>query len=97
MALKRALVGDAVLQLYQKRRIMELHTDASKDGYGAILLQVSPEDNKLHPVYYFSRKTTSTESRYHSYELELLAIVKALEKFRIYLHGIPFKINLYRL
>ena len=55
-------------------------------------MQVSPEDNKLHPVHYLSRKTTSTESRYHSYELELLAIVKALEKFRIYLYGIPFKI-----
>ena len=67
VTLKSALAGGAVLQLYQVGRITELHTDASKDGYGAILLQVNPEDNKLHPVYYYSRKTTTTESKYHSY------------------------------
>ncbi|GFY07870.1 hypothetical protein TNCV_4288061 [Trichonephila clavipes] len=34
----------------------ELHTDACKQGYGAILLQEA-EDGKLHPVYYMSKKT----------------------------------------
>jgi hypothetical protein len=46
----------------------------------------------MHPVYYASGKTTSTEQKYISYELEVLAIVKALKKFRIYLLQIPFKI-----
>ena len=90
--LKRALAGQSVLQLYRRERETELHTDASKDGYGAILLQLNPEDGKLHPVYYYSKKTKDAETRYHSYELEFLAIVKALEKFRVYLLGIPFKV-----
>lgn len=39
-----------------------------------------------------SRKTKDAERRYHSYELEVLAIVAALKKFRVYLLGINFKI-----
>lgn len=70
----------------------ELHTDTSIEGYGAILLQKDNEDNTFHPVYYSSGKTTPAERRYTSYELEVLAIVKALVKFRVYLLGIPFKV-----
>jgi len=33
-------------------------------------------------------KTTPAESRYSSYELEVLAIIKALKKFHVYLLGI---------
>lgn len=55
-------------------------------------MQENPEDKCLHPVHYMSRKTTDAESRYHSYELEALAIVRALEKIRIYLEGIKSEI-----
>lgn len=37
-----------------------------------------------------SRKTTDAEKR--SYELEALAIIEAVKKFRVYLLGIRFKI-----
>lgn len=39
-----------------------------------------------------SRKTLDHERKYSSYELEVLAIVHALKKFRVYLLGIKFKI-----
>jgi len=49
--------------------------------HGAILLQRSKDDNAIHPVYYCSGKTTAyPEERYTSYELEILAIVKVLNK-----------------
>jgi len=70
----------------------KLHTDASIDGYGAILLQESDEDGAFHPIYYSSDKTSPVERRYTSYELEVLSTVKTLIKFRVYLLGIPFKI-----
>jgi len=69
-----------------------LHTDASIDNYGAILFQQDSEKNTLHPIYYTSGTTSTTEKKYTSYELEVLAIVKSLKKFRVYLLGIPFKI-----
>lgn len=37
-------------------------------------------------------KTTTAEAKLYSYELEVLAVIKAIKKFRIYLIGIPFKI-----
>ena len=39
-----------------------------------------------------SCKTTETESRYTSYELEVLTVIRALDKFRHYLLGMRFKI-----
>lgn len=90
--LKSDLSHSPVLKIFNPKFETELHTDACKDGFGAILMQRSPDDNKLHPVYYMSRKTTETESRYTSYELEVLAVIRALEKFRHYLLGLKFKI-----
>ncbi|GFT21022.1 transposon Tf2-6 polyprotein [Trichonephila clavipes] len=58
-----------ILHLYKYGRKTELHTDAYKQGYGAILLQEA-EDGKLHPVYYMSKKTNTAEEKYDSYELE---------------------------
>ncbi|CAK9834317.1 Transposon Tf2-9 polyprotein [Anthophora retusa] len=90
--LKIALASKPVLRLYKVRAETELHTDASKFGYGAILLQKDDCDSGLHPVYFASGKTTPAEERYSSYELEVLAIIKSLKKFRVYLLGIPFRI-----
>lgn len=90
--LKSALCTVSALRLYHPGKITELHTDASKIGYGAILLQKSPGEHVFHPVYYFSKKALPAEEKYSSYELEVLAIVSSLKKFRVYLLGIPFKI-----
>ncbi|GFV03808.1 transposon Tf2-9 polyprotein [Trichonephila clavipes] len=80
-----------ILHIYKYGRKTELHTDACKQGYGAILLQEA-EDGKLHPVYYMSKKTNTAKEKYDSYELEVLAIINALKKFRVYLLGQHFKI-----
>jgi len=44
------------------------------------------------PIAFFSQATSATEKNYHSYELETLAIVKAIERFHMYLQGIIFRI-----
>lgn len=61
------------------------------NGFGAILLQ-KQSDEQLKPMSYFSHRTTAAESKYHSYELECLAVVYAVKKFHIYLLGIKLKI-----
>lgn len=50
-------------------------------NYSAILLQRDSEDGIFQPVYYASGKTTIAEEKYSDYELEMLAIIKALKKF----------------
>lgn len=89
--LKQILVSKPVLAIYSPKAETELHCDASSHGYGSVLLQ-KQSDGKFHPICYFSKRTSQAESRYHSFELEALAIVYSLERFRIYLQGIPFKI-----
>lgn len=49
-------------------------------------------DGRFHPVAYYSKTASPAESKYHSFELETLAIFYALERFRIYLKGIVFTI-----
>ncbi|GBN12110.1 hypothetical protein AVEN_118128-1 [Araneus ventricosus] len=80
-----------VLSIYKYKRRTELHIDRSKQGYGAILLQEA-EDGKLHPIYYMSKKTSPAEEKYDSYDLEILAIIRALKKLRVYLLVQHFKI-----
>ncbi|GFW70934.1 retrovirus-related Pol polyprotein from transposon 17.6 [Trichonephila clavipes] len=89
--LKKLLTENPVLSIFLQGKTAELHTDASQQGYGAVLLQEA-EDGKLHPVQYMSQKTTPAEEKYSSYELEVLAVVNALKKFRTYLLGNHFKI-----
>lgn len=88
---KTALVQRPLLALYDPHKETQVHTDASKRGIGGILLQKG-DDNLYRPVSYFSRKTTPEEQRFHSFELETLAVVSSLNRFRVYLISIPFTI-----
>ena len=78
--------------MYNPAAKTEVQTDASKVGLGAVLLQ-KQGDKKFHPICFYNRKTTTYEAKYHSYELEVLPIVCALERFRVYLLGIEFVIR----
>lgn len=64
--LKQMLTRDPVLKIFRYDAQTELHCDASKDGYGAILFQKDDDDGQLNPVYYMSRKTSTAEQAYHS-------------------------------
>ena len=89
--LKEIMVTKPVLTIYSPHAETELHTDASSSGFGGILLQRG-EDSKMHPVMYYSRRATEPESRLHSFELETLAIIYSLQRFKPYVHGVHFKI-----
>lgn len=85
------LTRKPVLALYDQHAHHEVHTDASGVGLAGILLQ-STDGQQWKPVFYYSRHCTESESRLHSYELEALAVVEALDRFRIYLLGKPFRL-----
>lgn len=89
--LKKILTEAPILCIFDPNRETELHTDASSKGFGAGIMQ-RQDDKQFHPVAWFSKCTTSAESKYHSFELETLAIIYALKRFRMFLEGIPFTI-----
>ena len=75
-ALKQRLVNYTTLSLPDLSKPFVLRTDASGQAIGAVLEQ----DGR--PIGFLSQKLTEAEMRYSTYEQELLAIIKALEKWR---------------
>jgi len=80
--LKQLLIKEPILRLYDRDAETEVHTDASKYGFGAVLLQKF--DGKFYPILFWSKKTTPGESNQHSYILEAKAIFLAVKKWRHY-------------
>ena len=67
-----------------------VHVDTSSIALGVILAQ--PREGGLdHPIAFASRKLSSVECNYTTIKREGLAIVYALQKFRLYLLGVHFK------
>jgi len=80
------------LRLPDFERHFEIHTDASAQALGAVLLQRS-DDGELQAVSYWSRTLKDTESRYPAIDLEALAVVEAVRVFDPYVYGRPFTIH----
>ncbi|KAI5755023.1 hypothetical protein M8J77_013460 [Diaphorina citri] len=68
-----------------------LQTDGSLEGLGACLYQEGENGKQI--VANISTTLNDTEKRYHSNEIECLAIVWAVKKFRIYLEGKKFTLR----
>jgi len=50
------------------------------------------EEDQLKPIAYYSRATSKPEKNYHSYELDALAVVESLERFKHYIYGKKIKV-----
>uniref|UniRef100_A0A158P4Y1 RNA-directed DNA polymerase n=1 Tax=Tetranychus urticae TaxID=32264 RepID=A0A158P4Y1_TETUR len=88
--LKTKLTTPPVLAHYDPNKQTQLRVDASGYGLGAILLQKS--DNGWHPIAFASRILRGAELNYPISDKECLAIVWAVQKFRVYLEGIKFEV-----
>ena len=69
-----------------------LQTDASNSGIGYVLSQQDDMGDE-HPIAYGSRKLLPRETKYSVIEREGLAIVEGVKHFRVYLEGVPFRIE----
>ncbi|EFO92653.1 hypothetical protein CRE_16387 [Caenorhabditis remanei] len=82
---KEKLISPPILTTPNNTGIFELHTDASKVGIAAVLMQ--RQDGELKVIAYGSRPTTPVESRYPAIELESLAISWGLTVYKPYIFG----------
>ncbi|XP_076035252.1 uncharacterized protein LOC143021537 [Oratosquilla oratoria] len=83
-SVKALLANAPVLRAPDLQRPFTIHVDASEVGAGAVLLQEGEEDRVLHPVCYFSKKFLKAQRNYATIEKEALALIMALEAFRVY-------------
>ena len=70
-----------------------LGVDASRLGYGAILQQ-EDENGGRHPARYESGLWMDTERNYDAGKLECRALLRAVKKFKNYLYGVHFLVEI---
>ena len=75
------LSKEPVLIYYDMKKPVTVSCDASKSGLGAVLLQ----DDK--PIAFASRSMIDAEVRYAQIDIELLAVVFAMERFHQFRYG----------
>jgi transposase InsO family protein len=80
--LKIACIEPPVLVSFHSGEALRFETDASDLAIGMCAKQ--ERDGKWHPIAYHSRKFTSAEENYDVHDKELLAVVVALEHWRVY-------------
>ena len=73
------------------RSIPTAISDASSNGLGAILWQ-QDEHSRWTPVTCASRSLTDTEMRYSQMERQVLGVVFAITRFRLYVLGRSFEV-----
>ena len=86
--LKLALCKPPILAYPRWNEEFILHTNACVNSIGAVLLQ--RQDKKERVIAYAGRVTSNRERRYGITELECLAVVFGVKKFRCYLEGNHF-------
>ena len=90
--LRSKLTATPILAHPNWSRPFEVHTDACKDGLGAVLVQ-RDENGKERVVCYASRSLTAPESKYNVHEWECLAILWSTSLwYSMYLYGKKFKV-----
>lgn len=88
---KNSIVTAAKATFLNPDAPLALTCDASNISLGASLEQF--EDNKWKPLGFFSRKLSPAETRYSTYDRELLAIFAALKFFKHLVEGREFVIK----
>ena len=91
VTLKNRMSTQPIVCHYDHQLPVELRTDACGHAIGAILLHVFP-DKTRRVIAFASRSLTKCEPNYAITEKECLAIVWAVEKFRMYLLGVKFTV-----
>jgi hypothetical protein len=85
-ALKQILISAPVLKLPDFAKPFTVATDASNQGFGAVLMQQG------HPIAYLSKGLGPKNEALSTYEKECMALLMAIDKWKSYLQHKEFTI-----
>ncbi|KAI1869633.1 uncharacterized protein JN550_005614 [Neoarthrinium moseri] len=92
--LKKRITDEPVLKMADPDKPFEVETDASDYAIGGQLSQ-RDDNNKLHPVAFFSKKLNGPELNYQIHDKELMAVIEAFREWRHYLSGTTHKVKVF--
>ena len=93
LLLKRLCTEEPVLAYADYTKPFKVHTDASKEGLGAILYQTQ-DDGTDKVIAYASHSLKKSKQKYHSSKLEILALKWAIiDQFHEYAYGGTFEVH----
>ena len=85
--LKQSVTAAPVLVSPDSTKPFRIEADSSDFATGAVLSQVSVEDDKWHPVAFLSKSLSPVERNYEIHDKEMLAIIRALQEWRHFVEG----------
>lgn len=89
--IKTLLCTEPILKIFDPELPIDIYTDASIKGVGAVLKQ-NDENGYSKPVAYFSKKLTETQKKKKAIYLECLAIKEAVKYWQHWLMGREFTV-----
>jgi len=92
--LKNCITSSPVLQFADDSLLFHVKADSSDFVTGAVLSQQSLEDDKWHPVSFYSKSLNNVERNYEIHDKEMLAIIQALEEWHHFLKGSQHKFEI---
>lgn len=87
--IKKYLISEPVLTIFDQNKPIRIYTDASLEGVGAVLKQPQPDGSEK-PIAYFSKKLTEGQKKKKAVFLECLAIKEAVKYWQYWLMGNRF-------
>jgi len=87
LELKYAVTSPPILPLSDFSQTFTIECDACATGVSAVLMQEG------HPIAYFSQALKGQALHLSTYEKELFSLVTAVQRWRPYLLGRPFKVK----
>ena len=94
--LKRLIASAPVMSYPRREGMFILDTDASDRAMGAVLSQMQADEHGVmveKPIAFASKKFDAREVKYCARRRELLAIIKMVKHFNVYLRGPTFLIR----
>ena len=88
--IKQAMADASLLAYPQTDAPTNIMTDASSNAVGAVLQQ--QVDNAWRPIAFFSKTLKPRETKYSTFDRELLAVYLAIKHFRYFIEGRQFQI-----
>ena len=91
--LKTAVTTAPVLVSPQESDSFQIEVNSSDFATGAVLSQQSTMDGKWYLIAFYSKSLSSMKWNYKIHNKEMLAIIRALEKWRHFLEGATYPIT----